>query len=173
MIGLRWILEAPESVLTSKALEQKRELHVRYPAYKDLSTQAESIRQQLEQLPVDPEANSAEKLQQKELTEQLTQVVELQEKSLRQIALLREPCELNFPPVRNVSDVQGKLTPKQLIVSFLNVGPRYYVMIIGDNRYAFENVVQANSLNRKITSLLKKIGVSDKSARLRSRRIFK
>ncbi len=164
LVSLRWILEAPNESLSDSAQKQKQDLLIRYPVCKQLSDQVQAVQAELEKLPIDPEANSEERLQQKQLLDQLAQASAAQEMIIRQIALLREPCELAFPRPLSVPQIQQALKPNQVLVSFLRIGEIYHVMTLGSARYSIEGTVAARDLDRKILELLKRVGVGDKAA---------
>ncbi len=164
LLSLRWVLEAPESALSEKAKQQREVLLQRFPSWQDLSDRARALRNELQSLPISPEANTEERTQQKKLLTDLAAVVDQQEMLLRKLALVREPVELAFPRPLTVPEIQQQLRPNQTLISMLKIGQRYYVMNLGATRYSFESVVQARELDRSIDNLLKQINVGDKSA---------
>ncbi len=164
LMALRWLLEAPPEALSDQAEQQKQQLVIRYPAYQDMVQQAAQLREQLEQLPVVPDDKSDDFTQQKKLLDQLGEVIIAQETFLRKIALQREAFDLVFPPLLGMTDVQQRLNERQLIVSLLKIGSRYYVINLGANRYAIDKPIESRNLEREINNLIKQIGVADKAA---------
>ncbi|MGI9518496.1 MAG: tetratricopeptide repeat protein, partial [Pirellulaceae bacterium] len=164
LLSLRWVLEAPEEALGETARGQRDALMQRFPSWKELSDRARQLRNELQQLPVSPAANTDERTRQKKLLTDLAGVVDQQETMIRKLALVREPVELAFPRPLTIPEIQQQLQPNQTIVSMLKIGQRYYVMHLGPNRYSFESTVQARGLERAINNLLKQINVGDKSA---------
>jgi CHAT domain-containing protein len=164
LLALRWILNAPQAALSATARQQKETLLLRYPDYKALSDQGEALRQQLALLPVAPDKDSDEYLQQSELMKSLGRIVGEQEKNLRIMALIRDPAELAFPQPLSIPEIQQRLQPGQIIVSFLRAGQLYYVMKLSRERYTIEGQIQARAFEQKIMQLTRALQVGEKSA---------
>ncbi len=164
LLSLRWVLNAPVVALSENAAQQKERLLLKYPEYKMLSDQGETIRKQLAELPIAPDKESPDYLQQAELLKQLGRIIGQQEKSLRMMALVREPCELAFPQPLSVPQIQQRLAAGQVIVSFLKVGQLYYVMKLSNDRYTIEGQIQARTFEQKIRQLTKALNVGEKAA---------
>lgn len=164
LLALRWVLNAPIEALGVKARKQKIDLLNRYPEYKALSDEAEAIRNQLALLPIAPEKEAAEFVQQRDLLSALGKIVGQQERTLRAIALLPDPCELAFPLPLTVPQIQLELKPGQVIVTFLQVGQNYYVMKLSNERYTIESQFSARVFNQQLRKLLNAISVGEKSA---------
>lgn len=163
LVSLRWVLEAPDEALSKKGKQQKAAFLVRYPEYKDLSDQAVALEKQLEELPVFPDKESEDWLKQSQLLERLGELAAQQEKFLRAIALIRDPCELAFPKPLTIPEVQQRLKPGQVVVSFLKAGRIYYVMMLTSGNYSLESQIQVKVLDTKIIRLVKALNVGDKA----------
>ena len=79
---MRWILEAPESLLSQQATLQRQDLLGRYGGYAKLSAQAAAIRSELEKLPLASDKPEDIK-KQTQLFEQLAQASAAQELMLQ------------------------------------------------------------------------------------------
>jgi hypothetical protein len=163
LISLRWVLEAPVEALSDKAKLQKAALLLQYPEYKTLSEETASLRSQLDDQPIMPDPKSDEGVKQKRLLADLGGAVGRQEKFLRMIALVRDPCELSFPMPQTIPEVQQKLKPGQVIITFLKAGQLYYVMKLTGGSYSVESQIQAKVLDKKILQLTKALNVGDKA----------
>ena len=163
MLSLRWTLEAPNSTLSEKSRQQKQALLTQYPDYKPLSDEAANLRQQLDDLPISPDPKSPEGVKQKQLMASLAGAVGRQEKFLRSIALVRDPCELAFPKPMTIAEIQQRLEPGQVVVTILRAGQLYYVMKLGGGSYTIESQIQARVLDNKILKLIKALNVGDKA----------
>ncbi len=90
-LSLRWILEAPESLLPQSASLQRRDLLARYRNYAQLSTQAAGMRGELDKLPLVP-ANPDEVKKQTQLLEQLAKPARRRNSSCK-----TSPCGASRP----------------------------------------------------------------------------
>ena len=164
LLSLRWVLNAPDEALSLVARKQKVELLNRYPEYKALSDQAEALRFQLGQLPVVIDKEADEFVNQKDMLAALGRIVGQQEKILRAISLMPDPCELAFPLPLTIPQIQLELKPGQVIVTFLKTRNSYYVMKLSNDRYTIESQIPAREFDQQIRRLHKAISVGEKAA---------
>lgn len=165
LLALRWIMEAPENVLSQAAVLQRQDLLVRYPDYGKLATQAAELRQQLRALPLQAEDGS-QKQQQQSLFNQLGTVSERQEMMLSNIALRREPADMVFPPLMDLKQIQASMPGDQLILSYVVGSRSVTVFAVDKERIASWQLESPADLPKQVTSLLRGIAVSDRKKTL-------
>jgi len=165
LIALRWILEAPEAALGQQARLQRQDLLRRYPNYARLSTQAATIRNGLDALPLAPE-DAGQTKQQTQLFEQLAEVSTAQEVILRELALRREPAELVFPPLRSVKEIQQAMPEGQLILAYLATDRYVAGFALAKQNQAVWQLKAPADVAGQIADLLKQIGLSDRKVPL-------
>jgi tetratricopeptide (TPR) repeat protein len=157
--SLRWILEAPESLLTDAAVLQRQDLFNRYPAYAALSRQAAMVRTELEGLPLAPGAEDKESQdRQKALLEQLNQVSASQEAMMRAIALRREPSEAVFPPVTQLQVIQQQMAPGQLAFAYFATSRYVFGLAISREKFTGWQIENPKEITRQVVALLREMG---------------
>ncbi len=161
LLALRWIMEAPEDVLSQAAVLQRQDLLVRYPEYAKLATQAAEIRQQLRALPLQAE-DASQKQQQKSLFTQFSELSDRQERILSNIALRREPAEMVFPPLMDLKQIQAGMPGDQLILTYVVGSRSITVFAVDKERIASWQLESPGDLPKQVTSLLRGIAVSDR-----------
>lgn len=167
-LALRWILEAPEAALDDKAVLRQKDLRARFAAYTKLSDQAAGIRQELLSLPLRCEAVDQAR-QQEALFEQLATVSTSQEVIIGELALRREPAEFVFPPLLELQQIQAKLNPRQLILSYFVTPRGIHVFAISDKNFANWQVADPRQTLKDATELLRQLGLSEKRVALDSK----
>jgi tetratricopeptide (TPR) repeat protein len=125
LLALRWILEAPESILDDSARLQRRDLLAKYPRLVEFKNQAAAIQAEIDAQPREPVDDKAAK-EQAERFNRLALVSAAQELLLSDIALRREPSDFVFPPPVTVKSVQQRLKPGQAILAYFTT-TRYVV----------------------------------------------
>lgn len=164
LLSLRWILEAPESMLSDSVKLQRRDMLNKYPKLAELSQQAAAIQAKISQLPRVPADDKALK-DQAELYNQLGAVSALQELLLSDIALRRDPSEFVFPPVMTVKELQAKLQPGQAVLAYFTTA-RYVVgFAIGKESCKMWQVspVDTTKFKQDFAAILKAWGHNDKN----------
>ena len=164
IMGLRWTLEADGGAIPAADFGYREWIFNRFKDYRQTSDQLVQQRQQLLELPLQPDDKSPEQLEQEKLLDQLFDTVRHQEDLLYKIALQREPCPLSFPPRLDNATIQSQLQPGQLIISLLRIGPKYYVMSLSNQSYAVEGIIPAKSFDQNIRALLKELRVSTETS---------
>ncbi|MCE9546993.1 MAG: CHAT domain-containing protein [Planctomycetia bacterium] len=160
LLGLRWVLEAPEAALSRPAVLQRHDLLTRYPHYQELARQAEKLQKDLAALPALPE-DRGESSQQVKLMTELTRVASNQEAILMEMALRREAITLAFPPLRTLAEVQQRMEPGQAILSFLT-GPReIYGFLITPDRAGGWKLASPDNTKKHLANLLRAMGHFD------------
>lgn len=159
-LALRWVLEAPQALLDPEAVLQRQNLLTRYPAYATLSKEAETLREQLAQLPPAPDAGEA-LAQLKTGMNKLEDYSTKQEVILREMALGRLPCEMVFPPFRTTEQITEALPAGQALLAFHESGGQMHAFRISEAGYAHWNIGSSAQLRNKIEGLLKDMGQVD------------
>jgi tetratricopeptide (TPR) repeat protein len=155
--SLRWILEAPVACLPKQAQLQRQDMLARYPAYSELSQQAQKIHAALMAQPLVGDDQATSTAQARALGELATASAK-QEAILREIALRREPASLVFPPQRSVPDVQKMLPDKQAVLAFFATGRRLYGFLLNNERFAFWQVGSPATLLKQMQGMLRDMG---------------
>lgn len=160
LLALRWVLEAPDELLTQQALLQRQDLLARYPNYAKAAGQSAALRQELGALPLTPDdADQVKK--QATLFEQLAGVSASQEVMLREIALRREPSEFVFPPLRTVKEIQETMSDDQLVLGYLASGQYIAGYALAKDKHAAWRLEGPDTI-KQITTLLEQLGLSDR-----------
>ncbi len=163
LMSLRWILEAPESLLSQQAVLQRQDLLGRYGDYAKLSAQATTIRNELEKLPLASDKPEDVK-KQTQLFEQLAQASTAQEVMLQAIALRREPSEFVFPPLRTVKEIQQSLTEEQLVLAY-SVSDRYILgFAFSKDKSSAWQIEKPAALLKQVADLLKQMGLGERKS---------
>jgi tetratricopeptide (TPR) repeat protein len=165
LLALRWILEAPETMLADNVKLQRRDLLAKYPKLAELSKLATDLQAKISALPRVPADDKAAK-EQAELFAQLANVSGLQEVLLSDIALRRDPSEFVFPPVTSVKDLQQRLKPGQAVLAYFTTA-RYVVgFAIGKESCKMWQISPADTtkFKQEFGSILKAWGMTDKNA---------
>lgn len=155
--ALRWILEGPPEVLPASARLQRQNFLAAYPAYEQLSRQAQQIRQALAAGPLVPEDQATHQAQQKTL-EQLGQISLLQETLLYQMALRREPTDLVFPPIKPTKEILASLPKGGALLVFFNTSRGLYGFFLADGRYSYWQLKSPAGAARLGQTLLRELG---------------
>jgi tetratricopeptide (TPR) repeat protein len=164
ILALRWILEAPEAVLSDAAKLQRADLLAKYPRLNALSKEAAAIKASLEALPrVPADANAAKT--QSELFGKLATVSTAQELLLSDVALRREASEFVFPQLIEIKDLQQRLKPGQAILAYFTTA-RYVVgFAITNESCKMWQITPADTIQVKqdLAALFKAWGHHDKN----------
>lgn len=155
--SLRWILEAPTTVLPQQAQLQRQDILTRFPAYNELSQQSAKIRDALGKMPLVVEDQAAVREQSRALAE-LTTLSQQQEAILREIAVRREPAAMVFPPLRTVAEVQKSLTDGQAVMAFFATSRRLYGFLQNNEQNTLWQVGSAPSLVKSMQAMLRDMG---------------
>lgn len=163
--SLRCILEAPERELPKMALLQRQNLLAQYPAYQKLSQQAQKLRAELEAMPVVTEDQTSLQ-KQRDAFQQLGAVSLQQEAILREMTVRREPADLVFPPVRPLKEIQAGLPEGHVILAFFQAKGELYGFLLNRERYSYWRVKSTAGLTKRITSLLREMGLYEANREL-------
>jgi hypothetical protein len=163
--ALRWILEAAERDLPRTALLQRQNLLAEYPAFHQLSQQAQKLRIELDGMPIVADDQLAVQ-KQRDLLAQLSTVSLQQEALLREIAVRRAAADLVFPPVRSLKDIQAGLPDGHVLLAFFQAKGELYGFLLNRERYHYWRVKSTVGLTKRITSLLRELGLYEANREL-------
>ncbi len=163
--ALRWILEAPKSSLSDRALLQRQSLLVKFPDYAKLSATAKTVRENLSKFPLVPDTVE-EKKEQATLLDELAKLSVAQEIMLNDIALRRLPSEFVFPPLRETKDVQAAMHEGQLTLAYLNTARAVYAFIVSKKELSVFTLSDPGQVARTLAKMLQNMGHFDRNAAL-------
>lgn len=155
--SLRWILQGPVSALDKTSQLHRQELLAAYPAFDQLSRQAQAVRTALQAMPLVAGDRTTLKAQSQKLAE-LAAVSLQQETLLREIAVRRHPAGLVFPPLRETKEVQKALPRGHAVLAFFATSRGLYGFLMNNKQYAYWQVASPEVLNRRIVELLRNMG---------------
>ena len=156
--SLRWVLEGPKELLPKEALLQRQELLSRYPVYKDLHDQAETLRKELAAALLAPD--EAEKAKKQRLAmEQFMKLGRGQEDILHEMAVRRDPAAIAFPPLKTTAEIQKSLPPGHALLDFFVTSENVYAFLLSHDKYATWQVATTLPvLARQSATLLRDFG---------------
>lgn len=160
--ALRWLLNAPEQVLSAQAQLNRQDLLSRYPAYAKLAGQSQQIRTQLRAQPLVSQTPEGHRTQTQSLG-QLAAVSLQQEAILREIALRHEPAEMAFPPLRPMKDVMKSLPEGHALLAFVCTSRAMYGFLYNSQRYDSWRVGSPGAVYKRIGELLRDMGNYEQS----------
>lgn len=166
LLNLRWVLEGPAEMLDQRATLQRQDLLVHYPAYGQLSQQAQRLRGELAEMPLAPDDPDAAKLQAAKLAE-LAQVSLAGETILREMALRREPCDIVFPPRRATKEVQEALAEGEALLAFFATSRNWYAFLMTNDKYGHWPIALPKTFQRHVVTLLREWGNYDQNKELK------
>ena len=165
LLGLRWVLEAPETALSDAAKRDRQNLRVDYPAYVELSQKAAAIREAVARedvLPDDPQLQRSLAGPLKELAI----ISALQETMLREMAIRRQPCERAFPPRRSAKDIQEQLRDGQIVLVFFATSRSMHAFAMSKDEYSHWLLDKPAALRTQVANLLRAMGNYDANSSL-------
>lgn len=160
LLSLRWVLEAPNELLSDQARLQRQDLLVKSPAYGALVKQEETVRETLNTLPLVPDSDE-DRQKQKAALEQWDAISRKKEQILRAMALRRWPADTVFPPPLQFDRLKTNLPNGQLVLSFLSITDGVYAMGFTRDSYSHWRVPPASRLRAGVAQLLRAIGQGD------------
>lgn len=160
LLALRWLMESPAEVLDQKASLERQDLLAKFPKYAALQQEAKTIADQLKQRKLKP-GNADETRTLTELLNKSAKIAQAQEVILREIAVSREPADLQFPPLRKTKDVQAALKPGQLVLTFFAVGRDMYAVLMSHDKYAPWKIESPQLVEKNLIAMLRGMGHND------------
>ncbi|MEM8944543.1 MAG: hypothetical protein AAGD11_05105 [Planctomycetota bacterium] len=117
LAALRDALEQPESLLTQRARNQRNELLLRYPNYREVAQDGQRMQREISnQWQADIDADEQRELV--KVWRQWDNNLEQREEMLRQIGLQRAAVDMQFPPILPTTTLQQQLKPGQAVAVF-------------------------------------------------------
>ncbi len=165
LTSLRWILEAPDSLLSAEGLRQRQDLLAQYPLYQQLSREARQIRAGLEAMPL-VAATQEELRQQTKGFDRLSAISVQQEAVLREIAVRREPAALVFPPLHTTKEIQEAMPQGAAMLAFFAAGGDLWAFLINREQYTYWRLKNASALSRQLVGLLRAMGQFEANQKL-------
>ncbi len=162
LLALRWVLEAPKETLLPQALLQRQDFSVKYPKYGELSKQAAAIKGELDALPLVPE-KEADGKKQAALCADLAKVSTAQEIILQQMALRRDPSDFSFPPLVDFKDLQQKLKPGELVLSYLITTQSVHGFAVSRENSGHFRIADSAKVKLGLVEMLRSLGLYDRN----------
>lgn len=160
MQALRWVLEAPDELLSDEAQLQRRDLLGRHPDYDQAARRVAELRRELDTISVATEdAEAAER--QLELAVELKKLSDLQELILWRMAVGREVVEFAFPPRLDAKQFSERLPPGQVVLAFHATRGSLHVFQIDHEGQQAWRVPGASKLRGVVANLLRQMGHLD------------
>ncbi|MEM8680460.1 MAG: CHAT domain-containing protein, partial [Planctomycetota bacterium] len=157
LLSLRWVMEAPPTLLAAASQARRDELLLRFPEYAELSRQARQLQEALiEEVTRGEDQNAKKRIQ---LSKQLTELSALQESMLADIALRNEFVPIAFPPQRTVQEVQLRLNPAQVVWGFCEVSDGLFSYMVSSKYVAVWEVARPKTTMKAMAELLNQIGM--------------
>ncbi len=160
LLSLRWVLQGDAQFLKPEALKQRQILLTRHSVYRDLLNQSTVLRNKLDGLPLQPDANSEDEKIQRQTMRELAGIYSRQEALIAGMALRREPADMVFPPLGNASEIQGFVSRGQMVFSALQTQSGYHIFFFDDRRARYLGLVDARALKKGVGSVLAAMGVA-------------
>jgi tetratricopeptide (TPR) repeat protein len=156
--SLRWLLEAPTEWLDKQAALQRQDLLTKYPDYGPLAAEVQKLRQKLQAMPLVPEDKAVVREQSTALNE-LAALSAKQELILHEIAVRREPAEMEFPPMQKIADIKKALPQGHAVLAFFTTSRRTYAFLMNNAKYSSWEVTAPAALSKQIMIMLRDMGL--------------
>jgi hypothetical protein len=162
LLNLRWLLESPLNSLSQQAALQRQTLLTQFPAYEKLSQESQSLREELNRMPLVPADTKAVKDQAAKFLD-LDKVTRDQEMLLKVMAVRRSAADLLFPPARSMEDVQKQIPDGHVLLTF-SIGSRSsYGFLMSNNKFGYWTLPAPQEVVKKLGVLLQGMGNYDES----------
>jgi hypothetical protein len=160
LLGLRWIMAAPEAALAQESLLQRNDIAARFPEFATLHKKLAELRNDVAQRPLLP-ADTKDALAQAKLVTEIDQIGKRQEALIRKVAIGREPSSLVFPGLTKTAYVQKQLRPNEAVLVF-HVGKRNdHAFLITADEQKYWQVLSPPTVRERISDLLRAMGHFD------------
>lgn len=158
LLAFRWMLEAPESMVSPETVQQRKIFHLAYPNYLALSEQGAELEQKLREIDGLADLSTDEGKSQVALNQQLSKNSMTREIMLINAAFKRNAAPMSFPPRLDFGELQKRLGPKQAAWIFFAAGKSMYSFFMTKDSYKLEKTISITDIQRQLPSLLKKMG---------------
>lgn len=163
LMAFRWVMQAPELALNQQALKQRAAFLNQNGIYKGAAEQIRQAYVELDKLPLRPEPNSDEEIQQRKLISQIQTLSAAQEAMLASNALRRSPSELVFPPTRKLADLRTAFRDDQFALVTFATFKGYHLFIVNKKAVQYVSFSSGRNVHRQIGSWLRQMGVTEPS----------
>ena len=160
LLALRWVLHAPEELLSKPAQLQRQDLLVKYPEYVAAMQAADELQTRLREMPTPLEDASAAR-DKARLLDELAKTSTIQEGMLRHMAVRREAVDVVFPPARSLKEIQKSLSADEIVLTFASTKQGVDAFMISSDQQARWTVGPQANVRRQVASLLKAMGNLD------------
>ena len=170
LAALRNTLEAPESSLDPKLLNQRTELLLRYPQYAEMLQQGHQLRAQIQ----NDWQQGVEQQDQRNLTKvwrDWASSINNREAALQRISLQRVPTQLQFPPFLATTNLQSQLKPGQAVVVFHNTAGGLLGFLVTAEASTQWNCGPMARLAGPLNAFLRELGNYDANHSLESKQL--
>ncbi len=161
LMAFRWVMQAPDEALTDNAQKQRTSFLNRNAAYRTLMVRSKQMLDEVNALPLQPDAESDEARNQARLIKQLAEVSILEEAVLASNALGREPSDLVFPPSYPIKQIQTAIAPNQFALVSLATDSGYHLFLVGRGSVVYNQFVPTRNMIRAVGRWLKELGVTE------------
>ena len=161
LLSLRWLLTAPEHVLSPTALAQRSSFYNRYPQMKDSVEKIDNLIARLRQMPLKPDEDSPESKAQRDLFVEMLNAAKFQENAIAGVALRRQPADFAFPGIIDKSQLTDSLKDHQIVITSLQTESGYYQYAITKQTRRYLGVVRNRDMRRAVAEIFKKLGIND------------
>jgi hypothetical protein len=158
--AVRYLLLAPENVLTPAQAAQRRDLMQRAPNFAGTVAAVEKLHGQIQTAWV-AAPNDDQKKQLARLWDDYVAALQDQEVELGQIALARLPAGLSFPPMMTAAEVQSQLKPGQAVLIYHDSPDGLLGFLISPQSSAHWNCGPSNRLAGLVSNFLRALGNYD------------
>lgn len=162
LFTLRLLLEQPTDGMSALSKTQRQNILAEYPAYSQLQSQSQRMRDAIQKLPISP-ADSVELKKQTDMYKEWSNVARQQETLLYSMLLRRLPADPVFPPIMTCEEIQKRLPEGEATLLFYNVRGRMFAFLLGASQYAtweVKTIKKVDLLNRKLHKELSLISPS-------------
>ncbi|MCH2129140.1 MAG: CHAT domain-containing protein [Pirellulaceae bacterium] len=166
LLALRWLLAAPNEMLSEEAKLQRQDMLVKYPELAKLFQDVAKLRQTISAQPVAPDGTKQTR-ELSSLFQNLTRMTDLQEHMLHRLAVRREPSEFSFPPRTSVGQMRKKIRSGQLFVIFFAVDQQLFVYALSKDKYSNWLVDPSANVHQLTAAILRRWGNHDRNNQLK------
>ncbi|MCL2349651.1 MAG: CHAT domain-containing protein [Planctomycetaceae bacterium] len=157
VISLRFLLEAPEEMISREQILTRHRLFAEMPAFAELSNDVQTLGKEIGNFPLFPqEPEQIKKL--KSLYRELDATTTKQEAMLRLIAMGRIESPNIFPPVKSFKAFRESLPEKTTVLMFFTDMGDYYGFLINDEQFDVWQIENTQTLKRDVSSYLTLLG---------------
>lgn len=160
-MALRWILDSPETSLSTDARLQRQDLLTKYPILKTALDKTTDVRRELAKLP--PQAVEKDQFfEQEKLIGQLAEATAVLETKLGEVSLRRDRSTFLFPPLRTTKELRERLGEKQVVLAFFNSTGGVFAFLFTKEDYVYWKIENPAAVKKEIVELFRSMGLLKK-----------